>query len=244
MERVGLLVAEPLRFLLLPSLRTAAGGEGVALGWDGAATWGHLVQAAGVPLTEVGLLLVDGVPVSPSDRPRSGAVLEVATVPRPQPVPQPPARFLLDVHLGALARRLRVLGVDAAYRNDAGDDDLVARAHGEARVLLTQDRGLLRRRALWADGRWGAFVRGASPDDQLDDVLDRFAPALAPSARCPRCNGLLTEVAKADVADRLQPGTLRSYDDFRRCTGCGRVYWRGAHAHRLDDVVARARRTT
>jgi uncharacterized protein with PIN domain len=65
---------------------------------------------------------------------------------------------VLDVHLGTLARRLRLVGVDAAYVNDAGDDALVEQANAERRVLLTQDRGLLCRRKLWL----GAYVRGAT----------------------------------------------------------------------------------
>ena len=63
-------------------------------------------------------------------------------------------------------------------------------------MLLTRDRGLLRRRALWL----GAYVRGARPDDQFRDVLDRFRPPLAPWTRCPACDGPLSPVAKAAVA--------------------------------------------
>ena len=96
---------------------------------------------------------------------------------RPQRVPGAPLRFLLDVHLGTLARRLRLLGVDAAYESeDIGDPALAALSAQERRVLLSRDRGLLRRRELWA----GAYIYSDRPDDQLRDVLDRFAPALAP----------------------------------------------------------------
>src|SRR4051812_35928537 len=108
------------------------------------ATVGHLVQAAGVPLTEVGHLVLDGTPSGPGARTRPGSLIDVGPVRRPEPVP--PGGFLLDVGLGALARRLRLLGVDAAWSNAADDPDLVARALTEDRVLLTQDRGLLKRR--------------------------------------------------------------------------------------------------
>ena len=116
--------------------------------------------------------------------------MTVEAVRRPQQLA--PARFVLDVHLGTLARRLRLAGVDAAYGNDADDDALIEQANADRRVLLTQDRGLLRRRALWL----GAYVRGARPDDQFRDVLDRFKPPLAPWTRCPACNGPLSPVAK------------------------------------------------
>jgi uncharacterized protein with PIN domain len=204
--------------------------------YDGTASLGHVIRAFGVPPTEVGELRRDGEPAEPGDRPPYEAVLELGPVSRPQSLPEDGAGFLLDVHLGTLARRLRLIGVDAAYRNDAGDDELVAECARERRVLLTQDRGLLMRRALWA----GAFVRGARPGEQLADVLDRFDPPLAPWTRCPRCNGLLAEVGKDEVADQLAPGTRRAYHRFTRCRRCGQVYWRGAHGHRLDRIVAGA----
>lgn len=202
--------------------------------YDATATLGHVVQAAGVPLTEVGALVVDGRPAPAGTRLRSGAVVVVQDVRRPQPLDGPP-RLLLDVHLGALARRLRVLGVDTAYANAADDDTLVARALAEDRLLLTQDRRLLMRRAL----RRAAFVRGALPDDQLGDVLERFALPLAPYTLCTSCGGPLHEVAKADVLDLLQPGTRRTQEAFTQCGACGQVYWHGAHARRLDALVTR-----
>jgi uncharacterized protein with PIN domain len=213
--------------------------EHVEVRHDGTASLGHVVQALGVPLTEVGSLRADGATVEPSHRPRPGAVIEVSPVIRPQRVPSWSEGFALDVHLGTLARRLRLLGVDTSYRRDAADDDLVRHANAEQRVLLTQDRGLLKRRLLWA----GAYVHGHRPDEQLDDVLDRFAPELRPWTRCLRCNGELEPVAKQEVADELQPGTRRCYDRFARCHRCGQVYWQGAHGLRLQAIVAAATRS-
>ncbi|GAA2668711.1 Mut7-C RNAse domain-containing protein [Nonomuraea recticatena] len=210
--------------------------ERVPVAYDGTSSLGHVVESLGVPLPEVGRLVVDGRPVPPSHRPRDGDVVGVLPAARPQALPIAPPRFLLDVHLGTLARRLRLLGVDTAYHNDRDDDALVRWANAERRLLLTRDRGLLRRRALWL----GAYVRGERADEQLADVLDRFAPPLAPWTRCTACNGHLSPVDKADVEALLEPGTRHSYDVFARCAACGRVYWRGAHAHRLEHIVAAA----
>jgi uncharacterized protein with PIN domain len=202
--------------------------------YDGTSSLGHVVQSFGVPLTEVGAMVVDDREVAPSYQPCSGDVVTVSARERPQGLTEP-ARFLLDVHLGALARRMRLVGLDAAYRNDAEDAELLTEANREGRVLLTQDRGLLKRRAL----HHGAYVRGARPDDQLSDVLERFAVPLAPFTRCMACNGRLVGVAKSAVEDLLEPGTRRSYDDFSRCTSCRRVFWRGAHASRLEGLAYR-----
>jgi hypothetical protein len=226
-----------LTFLLPASRR----GGPLRVPVDGTSTLRHVVTALGVPPTEVGELLLDGVPAGPSDRAGVPGRLEVRPVARPQRWPSDPPRFLLDVHLGSLARRLRLLGVDAAYRNDADDDELVAEAVAAQRVLLTLDRGLLSRRALLAPGGpGGAFVRGTSVDEQCDDVLDRFAPPLAPWTRCGACNGELEPVERREVLHLLEPGTRRTYDEFARCRSCGRPYWRGAHSARLERSVRRA----
>ena len=204
---------------------------------DGVSSLGHVVESLGVPLTEVGGLVVDGREVPASHVPTAGESVEVRTVERPQRVPGAALRFLVDVHLGTLARRLRLLGVDAAYEStDIGDPALAACSAAERRVMLSRDRGLLRRRELWA----GAFVYSTQPDDQLRDVLGRFEPELRPWTRCTACNGMLKEAAKEEVADRLEGGTQRSYDVFAQCEECGRVYWRGAHHDRLDAIVERA----
>ncbi|MFI0371358.1 Mut7-C RNAse domain-containing protein [Actinomadura sp. 1N219] len=209
---------------------------------DGTSTLGHLVESLGVPLPEAGPMTVGGEPVGPSTRPDAGAEVRVAAVPRPQPVPLEPGqvapRFVLDVHLGTLARRMRLLGLDTAYRNDMDDPALVVQANEERRVLLTQDRGLLRRRALW----FGAYVRGSRPDDQLRDVLDRFAPVLRPWTRCTACNGELVPVDKQEIERDLEAGTRRSYDVYGRCADCGQVYWRGAHGGHLEKIVHEATR--
>lgn len=174
-------------------------------------------------------MTVDGEPGRPRRPAPAGAEVTVAAVPRPQPVPLEPdqaaPRFLLDVHLGTLARRMRLLGLDTAYHNDMDDPALVVQANEERRVLLTQDRGLLRRRALW----FGAYVRGSRPDDQLRDLLDRFAPALSPGPAAPpatanssrstsrRSNATCrTERAAATTSTAAAPTAVRS-------TGAGRT---------------------
>ncbi|WP_225846054.1 Mut7-C ubiquitin/RNAse domain-containing protein [Streptomyces sp. HPF1205] len=214
-------------------------GEATEVVTDGSSSLGHVVESMGVPLTEVGRLVVDGREVPAAHVPADGEDVRVHAVERPQAVPGAPLRFLLDVHLGTLARRLRLLGVDAAYENeDIGDPALAARSAAERRVILSRDRGLLRRREIWA----GGYVYSDRPEDQLRDVLNRFAPPLAPWTRCVACNGPLTAADKQAVRDRLRHGTRATYDVFAQCAQCGRVYWKGAHHARLEAVVAEALR--
>ncbi len=234
MESSGVTFVVPgsLRFFLSPRKRVAEREVPV----DGTTTAGHLLASIGVPKTEVGELIVHGRPVDLGYRPQPGDRITVAEVRRPQSAPTSPPRFVLDGHLGALARRMRLLGLDTAYDNQAEDDTLVETSLAEHRILLTRDRGLLHRRAL----RWGAHVDHQAPNDQLLEVLERFAPPLQPWTRCPRCNGTLLDVSKNQVEASLPAGTRRSYDTFRRCSACGQVYWRGAHGDRLRDIVTTA----
>ncbi len=228
---VRLRIHPALRFLL--PRRARDNGE-VDLAHDPSATVGHVVQSVGVPLTEVGDLVVAEVAVSLRSRLQEQDRLDVGVRARPQPL-EGPARFVLDVHLGALARRLRLLGVDTAYEKFADDDHLVEQAGRQDRVLLSRDRGLLMRRAL----RRAAFVRGQDPDDQLADVIERFQPPLQPWSLCLVCGGSLAPVSKALVANQLEPGTLRTQQEFSRCQACGHVYWHGAHDVRLQQVIRR-----
>ncbi|WP_409469992.1 Mut7-C RNAse domain-containing protein [Streptomyces sp. HC307] len=222
---------DPELALFVPNTRRR-GATRLAI--DGVSTLGHVIESVGVPLTEVGALVVDGHEVPTAHIPKDGESVHVRAVERPQRVPGAPLRFLLDVHLGTLARRLRLLGVDTAYEStDIGDPALAARSAAERRVMLSRDRGLLRRRELWA----GAFVYSTRPETQLRDVLDRFRPELRPWTRCTACNGLLKEATKEEVADQLEGGTQRTYDVFAQCTECGRAYWKGAHHEQLVAIV-------
>lgn len=201
-----------------------------------------VVQAAGVPHTEVALVLVDGQPAGWDHRVGDGA--RVAAYPtfrtlRAEAEGAGTPRFVLDVHLGKLARHLRLLGFDVAYRNDLDDDELASIAERQGRVLLSRDTGLLMRRQV----ETGYLVRADDPDEQVVEVVLRFGLCdhLDPFGRCLHCNGLLEEVDKQDVLDRLEPKTRRYYDDFRRCRGCDRVYWQGSHTERLAAVVEAVR---
>lgn len=235
LPRISVRIAPELRVFVAVERR----GDITDVSTDGASSLGHVVESLGIPLTEVGRLSVGGLDVPVGHVPAAGEEITVEAVRRPQRVPGPSPTFLLDVHLGTLARRLRLLGVDAAYENeDIGDPALARRSALERRVMLSRDRGLLRRREIFA----GGYVYSDRPEDQLRDVLGRFAPPLAPWTRCVACNGILTAADKDTVRDRLRDGTRKSYDAFARCTACERVYWKGAHHAHLEAVVEWAMR--
>jgi uncharacterized protein with PIN domain/sulfur carrier protein ThiS len=207
-----------------------------------------VIEAAGIPHTEVDLVLVEGEPVPLDHRPATGARIavypvferfDVGPVTRVRPTPLRVVRLVADVHLGRLARLLRLLGLDVRWENDVDDAALESISEAEHRVVLTRDRGLLKRRRV----THGLYVRSQEPVEQAVEVVRRLhlSGALAPFTRCLRCGGELAPVDKAEVIDRLEPLTRRHHHAFQRCTGCGNVYWRGSHHPRLAAVVGRIR---
>jgi uncharacterized protein len=147
-----------------------------------------------------------------------------------------PRRFVLDVHLGTLARRLRLLGFDCWYRTRADDRELAQVAVDEDRILLTRDRGLLMRREVVH----GYCPRSDDPDLQAGEVVDRFGlrTRAAPLTRCVRCNGRLRTVPLAEVAAQVPPRSRAAFDRFARCDACGQVFWPGSHVDDLAGFLA------
>lgn len=205
-----------------------------------------LVEAVGIPHPEIALLVVDDEPVGFDHRLTGGERVaayppfhDLAVEPSVSlwPDPPEPRRFVLDVHLGTLARRLRLLGFDSWYANDA-DDTLLARvAVTEGRILLTRDRGLLMRRSIVH----GYCPRSDHPEEQAIEVARRYglASRQAPLSRCVQCNGELEAVDKAEVVDDLPPRTRVEFDRFARCRACGQVYWPGSHVDAVDAFLTR-----
>lgn len=204
------------------------------------------IEAMGVPHTEVDVILANGLSVGFDYRLRDGDDVDVYPVRAAPPVrplvplsppPPQPAIFALDVHLGKLARRLRLLGFDCFYRNDCGDDELISLALEQGRILLTRDLGILRQRRVVH----GHLVRSGAVDAQVAAVLERYRlrDAIRPWLRCMVCNGLTRPVAKEDVLHRLEPKTRRYYDTFQRCEDCGQIYWQGPHHVRIKAWLDR-----
>lgn len=205
----------------------------------------HLIEACGVPHTEVELLLCDGVSVGLEQRVEDGARLAVYPLFEAfdlGPLRRLQARalrqpcFLADAHLGALARALRLLGFDTLWANDWGDAELARRAGAQRRILLTRDRALLMRRAV----THGLLVPSGPTAAQLAWLVDRLqlCGALAPFTRCLRCNTPLTALAPEVARARLPAGFRCAEAAFWTCGDCGRLYWRGSHWRAMCRRIA------
>lgn len=204
------------------------------------------IESFGVPHPEVGLIVINREPASfsqilaPADHvcvyPAFHSI-DISSLPQLRPSLDGPPRFVLDVHLGRLAAWLRLMGCDTAYSNHASDPDLAAVSVAENRILLTRDRGLLKRSEV-VHGYW---LRSTEPERQLLEVIRRFD--LQKNAdlfsRCLVCNGCLLPVDKAEVLHQLPPRTRECFDEIHRCAGCRQIYWKGSHYRRILYRVGR-----
>lgn len=206
-----------------------------------------MVESLGVPHTEVGELLAAGDrSVGFGYQPRQGQRLEVRSVPEPSDVTAghplrpalPRAAFLVDENVAGLAPLLRAMGLDAARDGLEGDAALARRAAEEKRVVLSRDRGLLKR-AVVTHGR---LLRAEGTDAQLAEIVRHFGlvPTEQFMRRCLRCNLPTEPVEKVEILHLLEPKTKKYFNHFRRCPGCGNVYWRGGHYARLVNRLARS----
>jgi uncharacterized protein with PIN domain len=239
MNEVTIRLYGPLNDFLATAERHAA----LPVRFAGSRSVKDLIEGLGVPHPEIDLIVLNGesVPfesaVENGNRiaafPRFHAV-DISDVTRVRPRALVTTRFLLDGHLGTLARRLRLVGLDAICPVGADDDVLATRAAHEERILLTRDRELLKRRLV----THGYFVRDTRPHRQLVEILQRYGPlVLAPFSRCLRCNLQLREGSKTAVDSMLPPRTREHYQYFKTCPGCGRIYWEGSHWTRLVHAV-------
>ncbi|HSN70186.1 MAG TPA: Mut7-C RNAse domain-containing protein [Steroidobacteraceae bacterium] len=215
--------------------------------FDGTPSVKDSIEAVGVPHTEVDLILVDGESVDFRHLLRGGervAVyplferLDIAGLTRLRPAPLRDPRFVLDVHLGRLARYLRLAGFDTCYANDYDDATVVSVSLAERRIILTRDVGILKHRAV-THGYW---VRNSAPRAQLREVVAALdlATRVRPFERCMQCNGTLRDASREEVIDRVPPSIAREHDRFRLCESCGRIYWRGSHYDRLVRLLDEA----
>lgn len=150
-------------------------------------------------------------------------------------------KFLTDGMLGKLTRWLRILGQDVKYSVNFNDAELIALAKKEHRVLLTRDFELYQRSA--AKQLNAFYVEAKNETERLAELSRRFAFPLqvdVTTSRCPKCNGKLRPIPKEKAVGKVEENTFENYDEFWRCTHCGKIYWRGAHWGRISAMLEEA----
>lgn len=135
-----------------------------------------------------------------------------------------PPRLLVDAMLGRLARWLRLMGYDTLYWREGSDLELVRQAQAEGRLIVTRDRQLAGRRGVHA-----LLIGAETLDAQIAEASAALGGRPAPFSRCPECNAPLEGLTHDAARDLVPPYVWQTQSAFRRCAGCGRIYWKGTH---------------
>lgn len=209
-----------------------------------------LIEAIGVPHTEVDMILVNGTSVDfnylVQDKDDISVYpvfesFEINNVQRLRLKPLRNPKFILDVHLGKLARYMRMLGFDTLYKNDFEDEVIVNLSLKEKRTILTRDVGLLKRKNI----THGYFIHNTKTERQIEEVVLRFQLEnhIKEFSRCIDCNGLLESIEKEKILEKLPSKVKKFYTEYFICSNCSKIYWHGSHVEGMSKVVNKFKRT-
>jgi len=207
-------------------------------------TVAEVVESLGIPLSEVDLVLVNSLPVERSHRIfRNDYIsvypafetLDISSLRTTQKEPLRTTRFILDAHLGKLAKYLRMLGFDTLYRNDFGDQEIIDIATEQQRIILTRDKVLLKS----TEVSHGYYVRATEKHDQLIEIVEKFDlySQFRSFTRCMTCNSELESINKESIQDLVEPDTYSCFSEFYFCSSCQKVYWKGSHFERMEQLI-------
>ena len=146
-----------------------------------------------------------------------------------------PLEFIADAMLGRLARWLRILGYDVSYESSISDNDFIARAIHERRIILTMDRKLTERES----AKNSLLIKSPSYKEQLKQVITHYNIDYKSGifTRCLVCNNLLEPIEKEKIKDRVPPYVYSTQDEFDICQQCGRIYWSGTHRTKMLEML-------
>ncbi len=202
------------------------------------------IEALGIPHTEVDLILVNSQPVDFNYNLKSNDYisvypkfesLDISQVTKVRKQPLRKTKFILDVHLGQLAKYLRLLGFDTYYTNHLSDPEIIDKSIDENRIILTRDYGILKHKQV----THGYFVRSQDSKTQLKEVMQRFdlKDKIKPFSRCSVCNGMVRKVEKKKIEHLLLEKTKNYFTRFYQCTSCQKIYWEGSHYEDIKRLI-------
>lgn len=198
----------------------------------------------GIPLSEIDLILVNGKSAALNHKLTEGDQISVypvfesldissKTKVRKESLRQ--TKFVLDAHLGKLAKYLRMLGFDTLYQSNFEDDEIIDIAQHDHRIILTRDKLLLRSEKI----THGYYIRSTEKHQQLKEVINKFdlTNQFKSFTRCMTCNEKLKEVNKKEVINKINQDTAHTFNIFYYCNNCDKVFWKGSHFERMENYI-------
>lgn len=202
----------------------------------------EIILALGIPLAEVNLVLVNNerTPLShfPKEHDRIAIYPEFALLDIPPNANKSSiseTRFILDAHLGKLAKYLRMLGFDTLYSNHFKDNEIISLAETSHHIILTRDKSLLTSSKI----KRGCYVRAIHPHEQLKEIVRRFdlTKQFKSFTRCMTCNAPLSKVDKNSILSKIPTEVASVFNDFYYCRTCDKVFWKGSHFRRMEQYI-------
>ena len=145
-------------------------------------------------------------------------------------------KFLVDRMLGKLAKALRLLGYDAIYYQGEDLTQLIRLAREQDRVILTRNMKLSGRKP---EDRVVRITQD-HPELQLRELYEKGHIALSEEksfSRCLVCNILLYGMTRKEVEGKVPDFIFHNYQEFYRCSQCGRIYWPGTHHQHMQKRI-------
>ncbi|MCX7797204.1 MAG: Mut7-C ubiquitin/RNAse domain-containing protein [Melioribacter sp.] len=203
-----------------------------------------MIESLGVPHTEVDLILVNGKSVNFSYKVKDKDIIsvypefesiDISSIQKLRPKPLRKPKFICDVHLGKLARNMRMLGYDVFYNNSLKDNEIVEISKKEKRTILTRDLGILKR----SDVTRGYFVRENNPKKQIIEVIIRFdlLNLMKPLTLCLECGSKLKKIAKEKIINIVPEKVKQTQNNFFICTNCNQLFWEGTHFKKMNEFI-------
>ena len=141
-------------------------------------------------------------------------------------------RFVCDVMLGKLAKYLRILGFDAAYLENINLFDQYKQENDPRYFLTRRKKAFPYERTI--------HVRAENVYKQLKEIRELIKPVTDPEkvlTRCVNCNLPLVDARKEMIEHRVPEFVLHTYNTFKICPRCQRVYWAGTHAEHMTELI-------
>lgn len=205
---------------------------------------GEAIESIGIPLSEVDLILVNSKPVNFNHRLYQDDYVsvypvfesfDISDISKLRSRPLRVCKFILDAHLGKLAKYLRMLGFDTLYQNDFGDKEIIRIANEENRIILTRDKLLLKSKIV----QHGYYVRAVNKHQQLSELVNKFDlySQFKTFTRCMTCNAELVPKLKNELKGKIDDNILETFDRFYYCYNCDKVFWQGSHFKRMERYI-------
>jgi hypothetical protein len=145
-------------------------------------------------------------------------------------------RFVCDVMLGTLAKKLRMLGIDTSYHNNITEESLLAASLKENRIVLTRKTAFpISNKAVPV-----LFILDNNPKNQLRQTISYFKmtkDVISPFSRCISCNKELIPLKKDLAEGKVADYVFNTTDSFTTCPACEKIYWAGTHFQNMKRLI-------